>query len=373
MYPSDFLRRSWVEIDLNQISINLKSYCRNLPDDCEIIAVVKANAYGHGDCEVAHFLSTMGVKNFAVSNIDEAITLRNDGITGEILILGYTPKEMTNLLVKYDLTQTLLSEDYAEIILSGNPDIKCQFAIDTGMNRIGLNASFPDECERIIRKYASRCKLTGIFTHLCVADSKDKSDIEFTKQQIDKFQRVADSVQDLSLPFVHCYNSAGGQEYAYYGRYNRFVRLGIVLYGLKPSSDIVLASDVHPALKWKTVVSMVKTVNPGEYVGYGRSFRAGSVMKLATLPTGYADGLSRRLSNGVGYVMVNGVRAPIVGRICMDQTMVDVTDIENVTVGDEVEIIGDAFSADDMAEKIGTIGYEIICGISKRVPRVYIK
>lgn len=373
MYQTEFCRRSWVEVNLRQIRTNLDIYRKNLPADTKIMAVVKADAYGHGDAEVAVFLNACGIELFAVSNITEAKTLRLAGVKGEILVLGYTPLESAALLTEYDITQTLISEEYATQILFCNPGIKCQFAIDTGMNRIGIDADRPKECEIMIRKYAARSRLTGLFTHLCVADSSDPADKEFTKTQLRKFQQIANSVSDLALPYVHCLNSAGGQKYLNACGSSGIVRLGIILYGLKPDRDFEMLPGIQPVLSWKTVVSMVKTVNIGEYVGYGCSFQARRKTCVATVPTGYADGLSRRLSDEGGIVIIRGAAAPIIGRICMDQMMVDVTDIQDVTAGDEVEIIGSSLTADDMAERIGTIGYEIVCDISKRVPRVYLK
>lgn len=370
MYVTRFTRRSWVEIDIHQLKNNLDIYRSVLPKNAEIMAVVKADAYGHGDDRISAELNSLGISLFAVSNIDEALLLRRAGVIGEILILGYTPIELAGELLKYDITQTLLSEDYAEKLLTYSDKIKCQFAIDTGMNRIGIDAKDACRCADIIRKYAGRCILNGIFSHLCCADGDSDGDIQYTKNQLESFEKVAGMVSDLDLEYVHCFNSAGGLYYTDKTKYNKIVRLGIVLYGLKPDYSNRLPDGIKPVLTWKTVVSLVKTIEAGESVGYGRSFIAEKRMRLATLPTGYADGYDRRLSN-CGYVMINGKRASIVGRVCMDQMMVDVSDIDGVEVGDEVVLLGEGLSADDMAALIGTIGYELVCGISKRVARIY--
>lgn len=361
--------RSWVEVNISQIIKNLEEYKKNISDNVNIMAVVKADAYGHGDQIVAKFLSDNGVRHFAVSNIDEAIHIRNAGAEGQILILGYTPIGRAQDLITYDVTQTLLSEDYASEIASTGLPIKCQFAIDTGMRRIGLNADNPAECEIVIRKYSKF--LDGLFTHLCVADTPKQN--QFTEEQITKFEAVVNRVADLNLPYCHCMNSAGGLWH--HSEVSCLARLGIILYGLKPDYMNTLPEGIEPALAWKSVVSMVKEVKPGDTIGYGRSFTVDYPMTIATIPTGYADGYSRLLSNK-GWVLINGKKAHIVGRVCMDQMMVDVSDIPDVNLGTEVVLIGksgeEVLTADDLANIYGTIGYEVICGISKRVERKYI-
>lgn len=358
------LKRSWVEINLGNIISNYNIYKAQLPETQKIMAVVKADAYGHGEVNVAKCLQKEGCQHFAVSNIDEGITLRECGISGQILILGYTPTSLASELLNYDITQTLLDEDYAEKM--SEKGIKAQFAVDTGMNRIGLDADDPEKCERTIRKYSNAFKLTGLFTHLCVADTQ--SEKEFTDLQIEKFKKVVDRVKNLKLPFIHCMNSAGG---LWSNAYGNLVRLGIILYGLKPDFSNELPEGIKSALKWKSVISMIKNVHPGETIGYGRSYKADREMIVATIPTGYADGYNRILSNK-GKVLINGKAAPIVGRVCMDQLMVDITDISEVGVEDEVTLLGDGYTPDDMARDIGTIGYEVICDIGKRVSKVYI-
>ena len=368
--------RSWVEVDLEVIKNNYRIYKSALPKDTQIMAVVKADAYGHGDIEVASRLNKEEVDLFAVSNIKEAIRLREKGISGEILILGYTPVHSAKLLKEYDITQALLDEEYADLLCEhAEPHTKVQFAIDTGMNRIGLDADDVAECERIIRKNGDRFELNGLFTHLCVADDSSSESIDFTNQQINKFKQIVESISDQKLPYVHCLNSAGGLfADCRYEDINKIVRLGIVLYGLKPDRSNTLPEGIKPALQWKSVVSMIKTVYAGETIGYGRTYKVKHDMIIATIPTGYADGYNRLLSNK-GCVLINGVKAPIVGRVCMDQFMIDVSNVGKVHIGDEVVLLGNqgeiTFNADDMAELIETIGYEIVCDISKRVPRFF--
>ncbi len=357
------LRRSWTTIDLRTIAKNYQLYQNSILPTQKIMAVVKADGYGHGAIEVSKIVQSLGCMSFAVSNISEAIQLRQAGIKGTILILGYTPTCCSNELLEYDITQTLISAEYAETLRGYG--IKAQFAIDTGMNRIGLDADDVDFCEKKIRDFSKDFKISGLFTHLCAADTK--SEIQFTEKQINKFIQVCDSVNDLNFEYIHCMNTAGG---LFCHPFGNVVRLGISLYGLKPDYNNVLPDGIKPAMEWKSVISMIKSVHPGETIGYGRSFSVKKEMKIATIPTGYADGYSRALSNK-GHVIINNQDAPIVGKICMDQLMVDVTNL-HTNCEDEVTLIGSSYTADDMAHEIGTIGYEVICGISKRVEREYV-
>ncbi len=379
VHANQIEKRSWIEVDLSQLKRNYQIYKQSLKRDAEIMAVIKADAYGHGDVQVARILSWCGCHLFAVSNIDEAVGLREAGIQGEILILGYSSPFYAKTLHDFDLTQAIVSEEYAEALAATRWRIKCQFAIDTGMNRIGIDGDQPDDCSRIIHKYSDILHVNGIFTHLCVADTDSDECRDFTWGQINKFHAVADAVSDLNLPYVHCCNSAGGLHYLsqdpVFDSIGTIVRLGIILYGLHPDVTFPLPSGIAPALTWKSAISQVKDVHPGETIGYGRTFHVKRESRIATITTGYADGLNRLLSNR-GYILIHGHRAPIVGRICMDQTLADVTDIPNVKMGDKVVMLGRSgdltYTADDMATELGTIGYEILCNLSKRVQRFYV-
>lgn len=368
-------KRSWIEVDINQIRNNYRKYVNSLDRDVKVMAVIKADAYGHGDVQVARMLSEEGVELFAVSNIDEAVGIREAGIKGEVLILGYSSPVYARTLLGYDLTQTIVSEEYAEALAATGLKVKCQVAVDTGMNRIGIDGDNSKRCSEIIRHYCKLLNITGIFTHLCAADADTDEFRKFTSAQISKFKAVAEGVEDLHLPYVHYCNSAGGLHYL--DSLNggaTIVRLGIILYGLQPDRSFAIPEGIAPAMTWKSVVAMVKAVHPGECIGYDLSFRADRECLIATVTTGYADGYSRSLSNR-GFVLVDGHRAPIVGRVCMDQMMIDVTDIPGVKMGDVVILLGRSgnleYTAEDMAADLGTIGYEVICNITKRVQRFY--
>lgn len=372
-------KRSWVEVNLGQIEKNYRLYKESLPQNVNIMAVIKADAYGHGDAKVATLLSSLGVNIFAVSNIDEAVGLRNAGIRGDILILGYSSPIYAQTLHYFDLTQAIVSEEYALILAKSGYKIKCQFAIDTGMNRIGIPSDDAEEAASIVRRYSSKLNVTGVFTHLCVADGDSEEDCTFTTEQLYRFKAVVDRIADMNLSYVHCYNSAGGLYHLKDDEFNikigKIVRLGIALYGLKPDRKNELPEGIKPAMAWKSVVSRVQHLPEGATVSYGRTFTTKRPSVIATVTTGYADGFSRRLSNR-GFVMIKGRKAPIVGRICMDQTMVDVTDMPEVRMGDVVVLMGECsglnYTADEMASDLDTIGYEVICGISKRVQRFYV-
>lgn len=371
-------KRSWTEVDLKQIEKNLQVYKSHLKKNVQIMAVIKADAYGHGDVMVARTLSRLGVNLFAVSNIDEAVGLRNAGIEGEILILGYTSPKYAKTLSYLDLTQAIVSEEYAAELAKTKYDVKCQVAVDTGMTRIGIPSIDANKASQTIRTMANNLAITGMFTHLCVADSNTQEDKEYTLMQLSRFKRIADNIKDLELPYIHCYNSAGGLYYLEDNDFNatigNIVRLGIVLYGLKPDRSNLIPDGIMPALTWRSVISMVKDVPQGQSIGYGRTFIPLRNSRIATVTTGYADGYRRQLSNK-GFIMINGKKAPIAGRVCMDQILIDVTDIPDVKMGDKVVLMGVSgalcYTADDMAADLDTIGYEVICDITKRVQRFY--
>ena len=368
-------RRCWAEVDLSRIVRNYRLYRESMKIPKEVMCVVKANAYGHGDVQVSLALEQAGCARFAVSNVEEAVRLRTGGVRGEILILGYTPVSEAKFLTEHRITQTLTDEDYAHALAdAADGEIRCHWALDTGMRRIGLNADDPKAAVRTILSTPEPLTVAGLFTHLCAADTPwDGESAVFTRAQQEKAWRICSLVRAAGKDVVfHELNSAGGLFYP--EDRSSFSRLGIILYGLKPDRGNELPAGIRPALSLKCAVSMVKDIHPGDTVGYGRTFRAERDMRVATLPVGYADGLSRNLS-GKGCVLIRGCRAPILGRVCMDQTMVDVSGIPGVAREDEAVILGRSGAlsqtADDLAARLNTIGYEIVCGISPRVRRVY--
>lgn len=378
-----FLRRAWAEIHLNRLEDNLNALKGLINEDkTKICCVVKANAYGHDDENTVPFLEKLGIGFFAVSNIKEAEKLRKYGIKSEILILGYTPPEYAAELAENGIIQAAVSEEYARELsreaAAAGVTVKLHLAIDTGMGRIGECAGDEITCKKAAEAAKSVSELSGVsldgvFTHYASADSLSEDDISYTNRQTELFFTVCDMIKAYGVPLrhTHCLNSAGGA--FHYDSRSTLVRFGIMLYGLMPDRSLAPPCALSPVMELKAAVSYVKTLAAGSYVSYGRTYRADREIAAATVPIGYADGYSRSLS-GKAYVLINGKKAPVIGRICMDQLMADVTDIPNVREGTEVTLIGrdgnESITADELAAMYGTIGYETVCGISKRIPRV---
>lgn len=372
-----FYKRAWAEIRLDNLKYNL-DICRSfLKGNTEIVAVVKANAYGHGDTAIAPFLQSQGVNWFAVSNINEAINLREHGITKEILILGYVMPTEAQELCEYNIIQAVTGLAHAKELSQNAPQgkkVRVHIKIDTGMGRIGLRhhtaKGYADEIEEISK--LKNIKVEGIFTHLSVADTDEKRDVAYTDKQINTMLEIKKELDSrhFVLKQFHFLNSAGATYHA--TAESTLARYGIMLYGLHPNVALDLPKPLKPVMELKTIVAHIKTIEEHEYVSYGRTYCSDRPTRVATLAIGYADGYSRLLSSKAE-VLINGRRAKVIGRVCMDQTMVDVTDID-VKVGDTATLFGkdgdDEITADDLASLYGTIGYEIICGISKRVPRL---
>ncbi|MDE6020043.1 MAG: alanine racemase [Ruminococcus sp.] len=371
------LHRAWTEINLSALAHNIEAVRAVLPHDTELMAVVKANAYGHGDEAVCKKLSDIGVSWFAVSNLEEALTVRNVCPDAEIFILGYTPPECAPDIAANNIIQGVMSIDYAkELCKFANTPVRCHIKLDTGMGRIGFRSKDTDACvNELLPVFDMKMLLAqGIYTHFAAADSPDKHDIEYTEMQEKRIFDIYDRLAELGhrLKHIHCMNSA-----ASIVRPNKrctLARIGIVMYGLLPNYPVKLPIELKPVMTFKSVISQVKEIEESDCVSYGRTFAAPSIRKVATITVGYADGYARLLSNK-GKVLVHGTACPIIGRVCMDQLMLDITDVsETVKSGDEVTLFGDCeITADWLASLYGTIGYEIICGISKRVPRIVIE
>ena len=371
----DFLHRTWAEIDLDALVHNF-DIIKKEATGAKLMAVVKADAYGHSVRIVAPILEQHGADAFAVSNIEEAITLRGCGITRPILILGYTPVSMAAQLYLNDISQCVYSPEYAAALskraCADGVKVKVHIKLDTGMSRLGFDCR--DEKLSGIEEAVTAARLKGfvfegIFTHFAVSDRTETSEDGFTDKQYSRFCTAAERFEKAGLrpKYRHCCNSAAFCLDS--DKHFDMCRPGIILYGLTPSSDLKLKENFVPVMTVKSVVSMVKTIKKGDTVSYGRTFTAEKEMKIATVTAGYADGYPRLLSNK-GYVLINGKRANIIGRVCMDQMSVDVSDIEDVKQGDEVILFGKTLPVEELANMCGTINYEIICGISPRVPRI---
>lgn len=376
----DYLKRAWAEINLDNAFYNWNEIVKKA-DGRKIMPVVKADAYGHGANILAKLYEDNGACGFAVSNINEAIKLRKFGIKKDILVLGFTPVMYIQQMYAFNITQAVYCLDYAEQLSKAASDnnfvIKAHIKLDTGMCRIGFNCrnenlSGLSEVEKVLA--LPSLKIDGIFTHFSSADSFEADDVEFTEKQYRLFKKTVDALKSngKDFEFIHCCNSAASALRS--GDYGNLIRPGIILYGLPPAAGLNIGYLPKPVMSVKSAVSMVKEINEGNSVSYGRSFTAAKKIRLATVPIGYADGYPRALSNK-GKVIINGQFAPIVGRICMDQMTVDISDIENVELGTEVTVIGRdgelSISFDDIAEMCNTISYEIMCNVSIRMPRVY--
>lgn len=372
------LNRAWAEIYLCRMKENIEK-CRSLiKSPCELMCVVKANCYGHGVENIIPFMQDIcGVDWFAVSNLIEAIELRELGISGEILILGYTPPQNAPELAEYDIIQAVTEYDYACELSKNCPvkeKIRVHIAVDTGMTRIGIRAQGTEKiCDEICKIVSlERIEAEGIFTHLSAADSSAECDISFTKQQIERICEVKNELNKrlIVIKYTHFLNSAGAAYH--FDPRSDFARFGIMLYGLHPDINNDLPVCLESVMELKACVSQVKTVEAGVPVSYGRTFVTERETRIATVTIGYADGYPRLLS-GKADVLVHGKRAKIIGRVCMDQLMIDVSHIDGVKAGDVVTLFGrdgdEEITADELANMYGSIGYELVCGISPRVPR----
>ncbi|WP_099205607.1 alanine racemase [Scatolibacter rhodanostii] len=381
---TEVLKRTWAEINLDALAFNYNQIRNTLKPNVKLCSVIKADAYGHGAVQIAQELQALGTDYFAVSNLEEALQIRLSGIQTPILILGYTPALHASTLSLYHITQCVYSHDYAvalsEKAAKEGVIVTVHLKIDTGMNRIGFHLT-DSISEEEIEALSAICRLPslnweGIFTHFAVSD-EGKNGEEFTRKQALRFQATVQALDTHGHHFTirHCANSAAILDYP--EMHFDMVRAGIIHYGLYPSSKLKNHQEFHPTLALKSTVSNVKMIDSGDTVSYGRVFTAEKAMKIITVPIGYADGYPRILSAKGAEVLVGGKRCKIVGRICMDQLMADASNLDEVTICDEVTLIGcdgnEKISADELANYQESINYEVICDIGKRVPRVYYK
>ena len=367
------MNRAWIELDREALAHNIQQYRDHLPAGCELMGVVKANAYGHGAVEFARELARLGVRRFAVAALEEAVELRRGGIEGEILILGYTHPEGFHQLLEHGISQTAACPAHAGQLEAfarerGTP-VKVHIAVDSGMHRIGF---LPEELDRIEDCCRSQwLQVEGIFSHLCVADVEAED--EFTRKQIAVFEEIVDKLRAKGLcpEEVHLLNSYGAVNYPQHG--HSYARLGILMYGVPSDSSGWMRTDLdlRPVLTLKARITSLRRIGPGETVSYGRTYRAERDVTIASVAIGYADGFPRALSGGKLRAIVRGQYAQGVGRVCMDQLMLDVTGIEGVQVGDEAILIGKegdcAIGVLELAEKAGTITNDVLSNLSTRI------
>ncbi len=371
--------RAYAEINLDNIKYNVENIQRRIGRDTKILAIIKADGYGHGSIPIAKFLSREKlVYGFGVSTVREAVVLRKAGIEEPILILGYVLPADFITIIDYSITTTVFQYDTArmlsEVASAKNKTAKIHIKIDTGMGRIGFAADEASVDEICRTAELPGIEIEGIFTHFACADHKDKTSANKQKALFyDILNKL--SAKGIDVPVKHMCNSAGIVEFD--GEFLDLVRAGIIIYGLYPSEEVCKSNvKLLPAMSIKSRVVYVKTIKPGMTVSYGSDFVAEKDTRIATISIGYADGYYRSLS-GKGEVLIRGKRAVIVGRVCMDQMMVDVTDIPDVQQGDIVTVFGrdgdDEITFEEASKKAGTINYEFICGFARRVPRIYIE
>ena len=371
------LRRTWAEIDLDALTHNYQQARRLIGSAVKYMGVVKADAYGHGAVQVSRKLETLGADYLAVSSLDEARELRRGGIGLPILILGHTPPEMVPQLIEHGITQTVSArakaEEYSAAAQACGGTLKVHIKVDTGMSRLGFlvrDGHFDGGVESI----AASCALAGleaegIFTHFSVSDEDDEENEAYTREQFDLFLRVLDALEEREQTFAirHCANSGALARYP--EMYLDMVRPGLALYGVGADA---LRLELQPVMALKSCISTIKIFDEGTDISYGRTFRTEGKTRVGVLPIGYADGLFRGLSNCMAVQTEHGPAA-IRGRICMDMTMVDLSEKPDVHVGDAVELFGQKQRVDGLADLLGTIPYELICAVSKRVPRLYME
>lgn len=371
------LRRTWAEVDLDALAHNYRQARRMIGAGVRYLGVVKADAYGHGAVQVGRKLEALGADYLAVSSLDEARELRHGGISMPILILGHTPPEMVPELIRHHITQTVSArakaEEYSAAAAACGGTLRVHIKVDTGMSRLGFLVR-GEHFDGGVEAIAASCRLPhleaeGIFTHFAAADEDDPGSEAYTREQFDVFQRVLAALADRGQTFAirHCANSGALARYP--EMHLDMVRPGIALYGAGADAQRL---DLRPVMTLKSCVSTIKIFDPDTDISYGRTYRTREKTRVGVLPIGYADGLFRGLS-GRMLVWTEEGPAPVLGRICMDMTMVNLTGLSHVHVGDAVELFGQRQRVDVLAEILGTIPYELTCAVSKRVPRLYLE
>lgn len=368
-------RATWAEINIKNLKQNYKNIKKLLKEDTKICGVIKANAYGHGSIQIAKALVDEGADYLAIATLEEGIELRNNDIKLPILCLGYIQEECFDLALQNDIDITIYSKESAQslnkVSKQKNKKARVHIKLDTGMSRLGFQIN--DETVDIIESICvySNLDIVGIYSHFAMSDEKDKT---FTNMQFNKFKYIIDELENrgIKIPIKHICNSAGIIDCPNY--HLDMVRSGIILYGHYPSDDVMKDRlDLRPVMTLKTTVSNIKTVNPNTGISYGQKYRTNDFTKIATVPIGYADGFTRMLNESAN-MKIKDKLVPVVGRICMDQCMLQVDGLD-IRIGDEVKIFGEDadIKIERIANSLNTINYEVLCMISRRIPRVYLE
>ena len=369
------LKRTWAEIDLDCLEYNYRKLKKLIGGECKFLGVVKADAYGHGAVQVAKCLKELGADYLAVSSLDEVMELRGKGITMPIMVLGHTPADQVKNLIKYHVSQAVSGEsealEYEAEAAKLGERLKVHIKLDTGMSRLGFlceGRHFDGGVEAVCRAVSlPHLDAEGIFTHFAVSDSAQERDIAYTRRQFALFMRVIEAVEERGFSFKirHCANTGGVANYP--ETYLDMVRPGLLLYGYGEEAKSL---GLRPVMTLKSTVSTIKVYDEDTLISYGGTWKTEEKTRMGVLPIGYGDGLFRCLSNRYSVMTAEGA-APIRGRICMDMCMIDLSEKPGVDVGDEVVIFGDGNPIEAMADVAGTIPYELVCAVSKRVPRVF--
>ena len=376
----EYLKRTWADISLDNLKHNYEALRSRIPSGCRFLGVVKADAYGHGAVPVSRYLTELGAEYLAVSNIEEAVQLRRNGIRGPILILGYTPPFYAEELAKMGLQQEVHSLEYAQMLherLRGmSLRLRIHVKLDTGMSRLGF---FAYRCEKTIDEIKEISQMEhlvidGIFTHFPVADTIDGADENFTRTQFERFTAMLDALKGVGVepPIRHCCNSGASILYPEYAM--DMIRPGIATYGIA-NDDLKDKIDLKPVMRLRSTIFQIRDFDPLITVSYGRTYTTEDPTKIAVVGIGYADGLQRSLSNNISFLL-HGKRVRQIGRICMDMCMIDISRVPEAKVGDVVTIFGedgdDCIEVTDFSGRLNTIPYEILCDINKRIPRIYL-
>lgn len=374
------LKRTWADVSLDNLTHNYTVLRQQVPGSCRFLGVVKADAYGHGAVPVSHHLEELGAEFLAVSNLEEAVQLRRGEVHLPILILGYTPalyaRDMAEMEIRQEVHSLAYARELEARLVGTDCRLRVHLKLDTGMARLGFFCREEGVLEELLAvTRLPHLIVEGMFTHFPVADSLDPADVAFTKEQYQTFRSFAEELEARKCrpEICHCCNSGATILYPEFAM--DMIRPGIATYGISPAPELAGRLDLRPLLTLRTTISQIRQYPAGVSVSYGRSYVTPGPRTIAVVSIGYADGLSRKLSGQVSFLL-RGVRVPVVGRICMDMCMVDVTDVPGARVGDRVTVLGaggdDVISVCDLAEQLDTIPYEILCGINKRIPRIYL-